>query len=190
MSATAFAVQQNIVRAERPALGPAQHHQERQRLDARRRQRGQGGACRSPRAAAPPGLDIKELFDQSVFVDRFGDGVLREGAIAAGAHGADDPAVSRFVAHDARRHDLDPAGDADLARRALFPRRDDQHDDARRPGARGRHSRRRFDGDDREHPPLLDEEKMPLPQATLHGAAGSPCRPWSRRSPSAASSPR
>ena len=53
----------------RPPLGSAQHHQERQRLDARRRQRGQGGARRSPRAAAPPGMQITELFDQSVFVN-------------------------------------------------------------------------------------------------------------------------
>ncbi|MDB5408697.1 MAG: ragC [Rhodospirillales bacterium] len=36
------------------------------------------------RAAAPPGLHINELFDQSVFVISSIDGVLREGAIAAG----------------------------------------------------------------------------------------------------------
>jgi multidrug efflux pump subunit AcrB len=36
------------------------------------------------RAAAPPGLQISELFDQSVFVTHSVDGVLREGAIAAG----------------------------------------------------------------------------------------------------------
>ncbi|HYB10819.1 MAG TPA: efflux RND transporter permease subunit [Alphaproteobacteria bacterium] len=36
------------------------------------------------RAAAPPGLKISELFDQSVFVTQSVDGVLREGAIAAG----------------------------------------------------------------------------------------------------------
>jgi multidrug efflux pump subunit AcrB len=36
------------------------------------------------RAAAPPGLKISELFDQSVFVTNSVDGVLREGAIAAG----------------------------------------------------------------------------------------------------------
>lgn len=35
------------------------------------------------RAAAPPGLDIKELFDQSIFVRASIDGVLREGIIAA-----------------------------------------------------------------------------------------------------------
>ena len=36
------------------------------------------------RAAAPPGLSIKELFDQSVFVSQAVASVLREGAIAAG----------------------------------------------------------------------------------------------------------
>ena len=35
------------------------------------------------RAAAPPGLNINELFDQSVFVKASVDGVVREGAIAA-----------------------------------------------------------------------------------------------------------
>src|SRR6201999_2994450 len=36
------------------------------------------------RAAAPPGMQINELFDQSVFVKESVTGVLREGAIAAG----------------------------------------------------------------------------------------------------------
>ena len=36
------------------------------------------------RAAAPPGMQIKELFDQSVFVKASIQGLLREGAIAAG----------------------------------------------------------------------------------------------------------
>ena len=41
-------------------------------------------ALKTARAAAPPGLEINELFDQSVFVKHSVDGVLREGAIAAG----------------------------------------------------------------------------------------------------------
>src|ERR1700704_1091063 len=41
-------------------------------------------ALQTARAAAPPGLEIKELFDQSVFVKQSVDGVLREGVIAAG----------------------------------------------------------------------------------------------------------
>lgn len=41
-------------------------------------------ALASIRASAPAGLKISELFDQSVFVTHSVDGVLREGAIAAG----------------------------------------------------------------------------------------------------------
>ena len=41
-------------------------------------------ALKTARAAAPAGLEIKELFDQSVFVQQSIAGVLREGAIAAG----------------------------------------------------------------------------------------------------------
>ena len=41
-------------------------------------------ALQSIRAAAPAGLKVNELFDQSVFVTNSVNGVLREGAIAAG----------------------------------------------------------------------------------------------------------
>ncbi|MEA2899991.1 MAG: hypothetical protein QOJ84_5606, partial [Bradyrhizobium sp.] len=41
-------------------------------------------ALQAARAAAPPGLQITELFDQSIFVTNSVTGVLREGAIAAG----------------------------------------------------------------------------------------------------------
>src|SRR5882762_7362892 len=40
-------------------------------------------ALKVAREAAPPGMDLKELFDQSVFVTASVDGVIREGAIAA-----------------------------------------------------------------------------------------------------------
>src|SRR5499427_7563529 len=40
-------------------------------------------ALQTARAAAPPGMQITELFDQSVFVKQSVEGVLREGAIAA-----------------------------------------------------------------------------------------------------------
>ncbi len=91
------------------------------------------------RAAAPPGTVIKSLFDQSVFVTSsliVGAARRRD---CRRAHGADDPPLPRLVAADGRRDDLDPAGDADLARRALFPGRDDQHDDIGGIGARSRH---------------------------------------------------
>ena len=148
-------------------------------------------ALKIARAAAPPGLEIKELFDQSVFVKQSVEGVLREGAIAAGADRADDPAVPRLVALDADRHDLDPAGDPVVARRALLPRRDAEHHDARRPRARGRHPGRRFDGDDREHPPPAAPRKAcRCRRRRCTAPPASPCRPWFRRSPSAACSPR
>src|ERR1700719_3187453 len=41
-------------------------------------------ALKTARAAAPPGMQINELFDQSVFVKQAVMGVVREGAIAAG----------------------------------------------------------------------------------------------------------
>src|SRR5260370_25068059 len=41
-------------------------------------------ALEATRAAAPAGLKINELFDQSIFVTNSVTGVLREGAIAAG----------------------------------------------------------------------------------------------------------
>src|SRR6202030_1476561 len=41
-------------------------------------------ALQATRAAAPAGLKINELFDQSIFVTNSATGVLREGAIAAG----------------------------------------------------------------------------------------------------------
>src|SRR6266849_2566089 len=41
-------------------------------------------ALQVARASAPPGMEIMELFDQSVFVSASVDSVLREGAIAAG----------------------------------------------------------------------------------------------------------
>src|SRR3984893_3885221 len=41
-------------------------------------------ALQATRAAAPAGLKINELFDQSIFVTNSVNGVLREGAIAAG----------------------------------------------------------------------------------------------------------
>jgi predicted exporter len=41
-------------------------------------------ALKVARASAPPGMEIKELLDQSVFVSASVDSLLREGAIAAG----------------------------------------------------------------------------------------------------------
>ena len=70
------------------------------------------------RAAAPKDMKITPLFDQSVFVSNAIEDVMREGAIAAGAHRADDPDVPRLLALDADRADFHPALDPDLARGA------------------------------------------------------------------------
>ena len=110
-------------------------------------------ALQTIRQAAPPGLEINELFDQSVFVKQALVGVLREGAIAAALTAAHDPAVPGFVAIDAGGDDLHSAVDPVVAGGALLPGRDHQHPDAGRPGARRRHPGRRFHGHDREHAP-------------------------------------
>jgi multidrug efflux pump subunit AcrB len=76
-------VQQNVVRADgrRSVLLSIIKNGNASTLDVVNRVK---AALQVARAAAPPGLNIKEIFDQSVFVIASIDGVLREGAIAAG----------------------------------------------------------------------------------------------------------
>ena len=125
------------------------------------------------RAAAPPGMKIKELFDQSVFVTQLDQRRAARRRHRGRADRADDPAVPRLLALDPGGDDLDPAVDPVLDRRAVLPRRDHQHDDAGRPCAGGRHPGRRFHRHDREHPPPAGPRSAcRLPMATLHGAAG------------------
>ena len=78
------------------------------------------------RAAAPSGMVIK-IAIRSVGIRRlFSDsGAARRGDRRR-AHRADDPPLSRLMAPDDRRDNLDPARDADLAGRAVLPRRDDR----------------------------------------------------------------
>jgi len=78
-----YAVQQNIVRegGSRSVLLSIIKNGEASTLDV---VNGVKKALIVARAAAPPGLQISELFDQSVFVVSSVMGVLREGAIAAG----------------------------------------------------------------------------------------------------------
>ena len=82
-----------------------------------------------------------------------GRGVVAEGAIAAAPDGPDDPAVPRQLAEHADRRRLDPAVDPVSIIAPVRARPLAQRDDARRPGAGGRHPGRRRDGRDREHPP-------------------------------------
>src|SRR3982075_3637471 len=76
------AVQQNIVRADgqRSVLLSIIKNGNASTLEVVNRVK---AALQTARAAAPSGLKITELFDQSVFVTRSVEGVLREGAIAA-----------------------------------------------------------------------------------------------------------
>ena len=77
------AVQQNIVRenGKRAVLLSVIKNGNASTLDV---VNGVREALKTARAAAPAGLEINELFDQSVFVKSSVAGVLREGAIAAG----------------------------------------------------------------------------------------------------------
>jgi len=77
------AVQQNVVRADgqRSVLLSIIKNGNASTLEVVNRVK---AALQTARAAAPSGLKITELFDQSVFVTRSVEGVLREGAIAAG----------------------------------------------------------------------------------------------------------
>lgn len=79
----AWAVQQNIVRANgrRAVLLTIIKNGDASTLDVVSRVK---AALPEIRAAAPPGMNIDMLFDQSVFVQSAIGGVLREGAIAAG----------------------------------------------------------------------------------------------------------
>ena len=78
-----WAVQQNIVHAEgkRSVLLTIIKNGDASTLDVVNRVK---AALPDIQKAAPPGLDIKLMFDQSVFVQNAIDSVLREGAIAAG----------------------------------------------------------------------------------------------------------
>ena len=79
----AWAVQQNIVRTDgkRSVLLTVIKNGDASTIDV---VNGVKAALPTIRAAAPPGMEIKELFDQSVFVSNAIQGVLREGTIAAG----------------------------------------------------------------------------------------------------------
>src|SRR5260221_3583952 len=76
-------VQQNVVRADgrRSVLLSVIKNGNASTVDVVRQVK---EALKVARASAPTGMEIKELFDQSVFVSASVDSVLREGAIAAG----------------------------------------------------------------------------------------------------------
>jgi multidrug efflux pump subunit AcrB len=135
-------VQQNIVRQDgrRSVLLSVIKNGNASTLDV---VNGVRAALKTARAAAPPGLKIEELFDQSVFVKESIQGVLREGAIAAGLTALMIllflGSVSGIVAVHAGRHDFNSVVDPGFAHRFVFPRRNPQHHDARRARAGGWH---------------------------------------------------
>jgi len=73
------------------------------------------------KATLPSALNIRPLFDQSLFVRASLQGVLREGAIAA-ALVADDSRLPRQLAEHAHHRDFDPAVDHHVALRTSSPR--------------------------------------------------------------------
>ena len=91
------------------------------------------------------------LADQSLFVKAAVSGVIREGVIAATLTSLMILLFLGQLALDGHHRGLDPAGDPGGGRRAVGGRRDAQHHDAGRPGARRRHPRRRCDRHDRKH---------------------------------------
>ena len=129
-------------------------------------------ALQDIRAAAPAGLKVNELFDQSVFVTELRQWRAARRRHRGRPHGVDDSGFPGFMALDAGRDDFNSAGDPVVAHRAVFSRRNTEHDDARRPCAGGRHTGRRFDRDDREYPSPVDRGR----HAALRGDAA-----WRRR---------
>ena len=79
----AYLVQQNVVRdgGRRSVLLSVIKNGNASTIDVVNKVR---AALEIARKSAPPGLEIKELFDQSVFVKESVEGVIQEGAIAAG----------------------------------------------------------------------------------------------------------
>src|SRR6202142_42226 len=139
----------------RQPIGSAQHHQERQRLDPRGCQRGQGGIEDGP--SSSPERHANHGAVRSVSVRQRLDHRVAEGRRdRCRPHGAHDHIIPWLGALDLHRHGLHTPVDPLVARRPLFPWRDDQYDDAWRPGAGDRHPRRRLDGDDRKYASVPD----------------------------------
>ena len=103
------------------------------------------------RASLPRDIDIKAVGDQSAFVQASVDSVLREGAIAAALTGL---MILLFLGSWRSTTIIlisIPLAVLGSIAIALRHGRNDQRDDARRPGSGRRHSGRRCDRDDREH---------------------------------------
>ena len=140
-------------------------------------------ALKTARAAAPPGMQINELFDQSTFVKQSVAGVLREGAIAAAL-----TAFMILLFLGSWRSTLVVMISIPLSILAslvvlYFLGENPEHDDAWRPRLGGRHFGGRFDGHDREHP-------SPAYRGTNAAAAGDASRCRRHRHPDTGVDPR
>ena len=93
----------------------------------------------------------RAIGDQSIFVKRSDRQRGPRRRDRGGADQPDDPVVPRQLALDRDHRHVDSAVGARLDRDAVGARRDPEHHDARRPGARGRHPGRRCHRDHREH---------------------------------------
>ena len=151
----AYAVQQNIVRKDglRAVLLTVIKNGNASTLDV---VKGVKAALDVARAAAPAGLNISELFDQSTFVTNSVASVVREGLIAGAL-----TALMILLFLGSWRSTLIVMISIPLAILAslvssVFSRTYAQHHDARWAGACRRHTGRRFHGDDREHAPAPD----------------------------------
>ena len=133
-----WAVQQNIVRTDgkRSVLLTIIKNGNASTLDVVNKVK---EALPEIRRAAPPGMKIDLLFDQSVFVSNAIAGRFARGRNRGRPDGSDDFDVSRLVALDAGRHGRHSLVDHDFDRGACRLRADNQHHDAWRPRAGGRH---------------------------------------------------
>lgn len=167
----AYLVQQNVVRdgGRRSVLLSIIKNGNASTVDVVNQVR---AALETARKSAPPGLEIKELFDQSVFVKSAVEGVIEEGAIAAGLTALmivlflgswrstlvvmisiPLSILTSLVVLHAMGHTLNTMtlGGLALAVGILVDDSTVTIENTHR---------------------LLTEEKMPLPEATLYGAAG------------------
>ena len=126
--------------------------------------------------AAPPGMHIQLLFDQSVFVQQAIDSVLREGAIAAGL-----TALMILLFLGSWRSTLVVMVSIPLSILTSIAvlsalGQTHQHHDAGRAGAGRRHPGRRFDGHDREHAPAVRGGRRASTRRCSRAPPASPCR--------------
>jgi multidrug efflux pump subunit AcrB len=161
-----WAVQQNIVHAEgkRSVLLTIIKNGDASTLDVVSRVK---EALPAIQKAAPPGMQIHMLFDQSLFVEQAIGSVLREGAIAAGL-----TALMILVFLGSWRSTLVVMVSIPLSILTSIAvlsalGETHQHHDPRWPRARSRHPGGRLDGHDREHPSAIGGR-----QRIRHGGPG------------------